>query len=34
MADKAKQAAMTGKYELFKTTSHFDATAKNPSWLE
>jgi len=34
MADKTRQAAMTGKYELFKTTSHFDATAKNPSWLE
>jgi predicted aldo/keto reductase-like oxidoreductase len=33
LAAKAKQAAMTGKYELFKTTSHFDSTAKNPSWL-
>ncbi len=33
LADKAKQAAMTGKYELFKTTAHFDSTAKNPSWL-
>jgi hypothetical protein len=30
---KAKQTAMTGKYELFKTTSHFDSTAKNPAWL-
>ncbi len=30
---KAKQASMTGKYELFKTTSHFDSTAKNPAWL-
>ena len=30
---KAKQAAMTGKYELFKTTSYFDSTAKNPAWL-
>lgn len=30
---RCKQAAMTGKYELFKTTSHFDSTAKNPSWL-
>ena len=30
---RAKQAAMTGKYELFKTTSHFDSTAQNPSWL-
>lgn len=33
LAAKAKQAAMTGKYELFKTTSHFDSTAKNPAWL-
>jgi len=30
---RARQAAMTGKYELFKTTDHFDSTAKNPSWL-
>lgn len=33
LADKAKQAAMSGKYELFKTTEHFDSTAKNPQWL-
>jgi len=33
LAGKARQAAMTGKYELFKTTQHFDSTAKNPSWL-
>ena len=33
LAAKAKQAAMTGRYELFKTTAHFDSTAKNPSWL-
>lgn len=33
LAGKAKQAAMTGKYELFKTTAHFDSTAKNPEWL-
>lgn len=33
LAGKARQAAMTGKYELFKTTNHFDSTAKNPSWL-
>jgi predicted aldo/keto reductase-like oxidoreductase len=33
LAGKAKQAALTGKYELFKTTSHFDSTAKNPAWL-
>jgi hypothetical protein len=33
LAEKAKSAAMTGKFELFKTTHHFDSTAKNPSWL-
>lgn len=33
LAGKAKAAAMAGKYELFKTTSHFDSTAKHPSWL-
>jgi uncharacterized protein len=33
LADKAKPAAMTGKFELFKTTQHFDSTAQNPSWL-
>lgn len=26
-------AASNGEYELFKTTSHFDSTAKNPKWL-
>jgi uncharacterized protein len=26
-------AASEGKYELFKTTSHFDGTAQNPKWL-
>jgi predicted aldo/keto reductase-like oxidoreductase len=33
LTDKTRQAAMTGKFELFKTTNHFDSTAKNPSWL-
>jgi predicted aldo/keto reductase-like oxidoreductase len=33
LAGKAREAAMTGKYELFKTTAHFDSTAKNPQWL-
>jgi predicted aldo/keto reductase-like oxidoreductase len=33
LTGKVKQAAMTGKYELFKTTSHFDATATHPAWL-
>lgn len=30
---KTQEAAMTGKYEKFKTTPHFDGTAKNPRWL-
>ncbi len=30
---KTQQAALTGHYELFKSTSHFDTTAKNPKWL-
>lgn len=30
---KTVEAANTGKYELFKRTSHFDGTAKNPKWL-
>jgi predicted aldo/keto reductase-like oxidoreductase len=30
---KTKEAAMTGEFELFKTSSHYDGTIKNPSWL-
>ncbi len=30
---KTKAAAFEGKYELFKTSAHFDSTAKNPQWL-
>jgi len=30
---KTKSAAMTGKFERFKTDSRFDGTAKNPKWL-
>ena len=30
---KTKDAAMTGRFELFKTSSHYDGTIKNPSWL-
>ena len=30
---KTKVPAFEGKYELFKTSAHFDSTAKNPSWL-
>ncbi len=33
MLAKTREAAMTGKYERFKTSSHFDGTAKNPLWL-
>lgn len=30
---KTQQAAMTGKYEPFKTSHIFDGTAQNPKWL-
>ena len=30
---KTREVAMAGEYELFKTSSHFDSTAKNPDWL-
>jgi predicted aldo/keto reductase-like oxidoreductase len=30
---KTKKVALAGKYELFKTSSHFDSTAKHPDWL-
>ncbi len=30
---KTKEAAMTGKFELFKISSHYDGTIKNPAWL-
>ena len=30
---KTEQAALTGHYELFKTSAHFDSTAKHPEWL-
>ncbi len=30
---RTKDAASQGKYELFKTTPHFDGTAQNPKWL-
>ena len=31
--ERTKSAAMTGTFELFKTTPHFDGTAANPKWL-
>jgi len=30
---RTAQAAASGKYELFKTSTPFDATAQNPHWL-
>jgi predicted aldo/keto reductase-like oxidoreductase len=30
---QTKAAALEGKFELFKTTSHYDGTAHNPAWL-
>jgi predicted aldo/keto reductase-like oxidoreductase len=30
---KTRQAAMTGQFELFKTSTMFDGTAHNPQWL-
>jgi aryl-alcohol dehydrogenase-like predicted oxidoreductase len=30
---KTKAAAMTGQFEPFKTTTQFDSTAQNPSWM-
>jgi aryl-alcohol dehydrogenase-like predicted oxidoreductase len=33
LVTKTKEAAMTGHFELFKTTDHFDSTAHNPQWL-
>lgn len=33
LISKTQQVAIAGKYELFKTTSHFDTTARHPDWL-
>lgn len=33
LAAKAKNAALAGGYELYKTTDRFDATAQHPEWL-
>ena len=30
---RTREAAMKGRYELYKTTSQFDGTARNPAWL-
>ncbi len=33
LVDKVKPYAANGKYEFFKTSSHFDTTAKHADWL-
>ncbi len=30
---KTQKAAAAGKYELYKSTDHFDGTVRNPQWL-
>jgi hypothetical protein len=34
LAARTKAAALSGKYELFKTTASFDGTARKPEWME
>ncbi|HEX8925885.1 MAG TPA: aldo/keto reductase, partial [Terriglobales bacterium] len=31
--NKTREAAMNGRYELFKTSTHFDSTVHHPEWL-
>ncbi len=33
LLDRTREAAMTGRYEAFKTTAQFDGTARKPEWL-
>jgi predicted aldo/keto reductase-like oxidoreductase len=33
LLDRTKEAAMTGKFEPFKTTAQFDGTATHPEWM-
>lgn len=33
LLSKSREAASRGQYELFKTTAHFDSTARHPDWL-
>ena len=33
LLEKTKDAAMTGQFEPFKTTSRYDGTAQNPQWM-
>ncbi|MES1173829.1 MAG: aldo/keto reductase [Myxococcales bacterium] len=34
LLERSKKAGGAGEFELFKTSQHFDGTAKNPHWLE
>jgi predicted aldo/keto reductase-like oxidoreductase len=33
LLNRTREVALKGQYELFKTSSQFDSTAKNPEWL-
>jgi len=33
LLERTREAALTGKHELFKTSTRYDSTAKNPEWL-
>jgi predicted aldo/keto reductase-like oxidoreductase len=33
LVGKTREAAMSGKYELFKTATRFDGTAQHPEWM-
>ena len=33
LLDRTRDAAADGRFELFKTSAHFDGTAANPKWL-
>lgn len=33
LLNRTREVAAKGQYELFKTSSQFDSTAKNPEWL-
>ncbi len=33
LESRTREAALTGKFELFKTSNRFDGTIKNPQWM-
>lgn len=33
LENRARADALTGKFELFKTSTRFDGTIKNPQWM-